>query len=69
VHRFVDDRERHKRGQFETLQADADLGGTLSDHADVRRGGDDFVDTARALYGTVTVSSNDNPAIVGSGFP
>jgi hypothetical protein len=53
VHRLVDDLERHKRGQFETLQADADLGGALSDHADVRRGGDDFVDTARALCATV----------------
>ena len=53
VHRFVDDRERHKRRQFEILQANADLGGALSDEADVRRGGDDFVDTARALCGTV----------------
>jgi hypothetical protein len=34
------------------LEADADLGGTLSDHADVRHGGDDFVDMARALCGT-----------------
>jgi hypothetical protein len=53
VHRFVDDRERHKRRQFEILEADADLGGALSDEADVRRGGDDFVDTARALFGTI----------------
>lgn len=53
VHRLVDDRERHKRGQFEILQTDADLGGTLSDEVDVRRGGDDFVDAARALFGTV----------------
>ncbi len=52
VHRLVDDRERHKRGQFEILEADADLGGTLSNEADVRRGGDDFVDTERALFGT-----------------
>ena len=52
MHRLVEDLERQKRGQFETLQADADLGGTLSDHADVRRGGDDFVDTARGLFGT-----------------
>ncbi len=53
VHRRVDDLKSHKRGKSETLQADADLGGALSDHADVRRGGDDFVDTARALQGTV----------------
>ncbi len=53
VHRLVDDLKCHKRGQFKTLQTDADLGGALSDHADVRRGGDDFVDTARALFGTV----------------
>jgi hypothetical protein len=53
VHRLVDDRERHKRRQLETLQADADLGGTLSNEADVRRGVEDFVDTARALFGTV----------------
>jgi hypothetical protein len=53
VHRLVDDRERHKRGQFEILQADADLGGALSDEADMRRSGDDFVDTARALVCTV----------------
>jgi hypothetical protein len=53
VHRFVNDRERHKRGQFEILEADADLGGTLSDRADVRRGGNDFVDTAGALFGIV----------------
>ncbi len=52
VHRLVDDRERHKRRQFETLQAEADLGGTLSDKADVRRSGEDFVDTERALFGT-----------------
>jgi len=53
VHRLVDDRERHKRGQFEILEADADLGGTLSNETDVRRGGDDFVDTERALSATV----------------
>ena len=53
VHRCVDNRECHKRRQFEILQGDADLGGALADHADVRRGGDDFVDTARALFGTV----------------
>jgi len=52
VHRLVDDRERHKSGQSETLQADADLGGALSDEVDVRRGGDDFVDSPRALFGT-----------------
>ena len=52
VHRLVDDLKRHKRGQFEILQTDADLGGTLSDKADVRRGGDDFVDSACALFGT-----------------
>ena len=51
VHRLVDDRERHKRGQFDTLQTDADLGGALADHADVRRSGDDFVDAVCALYG------------------
>ncbi len=53
VHRLVDDRERHKRGQFEILQTDADLGGTLLNETDVRRGGNDFVDTARALCGTL----------------
>jgi hypothetical protein len=52
MHRLVDDLKRHKRRQFEILQGDADLGGTLSDKADVRRGGDDFVDSARALFGT-----------------
>jgi hypothetical protein len=55
VHRLVDDLKRHKRRQFEILQGDADLGGTLSDEADVRRGDDDFVDSARALCGTVVV--------------
>jgi hypothetical protein len=53
VHRLVDDLECHKRGQFEILQTDADLGGALANHADMRRGGDDFVDTARALFGIV----------------
>jgi hypothetical protein len=53
VHRLVKDLECHKRGQFDALQTDADLGGALSDHADVCRGGKDFVDTARALCGTV----------------
>ena len=53
VHRLVDDRERHKRRQSKTLQAEADLGGTLSDKANVRRSGEDFVDTARALCGTL----------------
>ena len=53
VHRLVDDSERHKRRQFEILQADANLGATRADHADVRRGGEDFVDTARALLATV----------------
>jgi hypothetical protein len=66
VHRSVDDGESHKRRKFETLQADADLGGTLADRADVRRGGDDFVDTARAL---LEVVPKRQPAIVGSGFP
>ena len=51
-HRLVDDLERHKRGKFEILQTDADLGGTLSDEADVRCGGDYFVDAERALCGT-----------------
>jgi hypothetical protein len=51
VHRRVDDLECHKRRQLEILQTDADLGGTLADRADVRRGSDDFVDTARALFG------------------
>jgi hypothetical protein len=53
MHRLVDDRERHKRRQFEILQADADLGGALADHADVRRGGENLVDAARALVGAV----------------
>jgi hypothetical protein len=52
MHRRVDDLKSDKRRQAEILKADADLGGTLSDHADVRRGGDDFVDTARTLFGT-----------------
>ncbi len=52
VHRLVDDLERHKRRQFEILQADADLGGAHSDEADVRCGGDDFVDTVRAQSAT-----------------
>jgi hypothetical protein len=54
VHRLVDDRERHKRGQFETLQADADLGGALADRADVRRLGENLVELARALFGSET---------------
>ena len=53
MHCLVDDRESHKRGQFEILESDADLGGTRADRADVRRGGEDFVDTACALFGTV----------------
>jgi hypothetical protein len=53
VHRLVDDLKRHKRRKSETLQTDADLGCALADRADVRRGGDDFVDTARAEFGTV----------------
>ncbi len=61
MHRFVDDLECHKRGQFEILEADADLGGTLSDHADVRRGGEDFVDAARALFGTVDGGLKQQP--------
>ena len=59
VHRLVDDRERHKRGQFEILEADADFGGTLADEGDVRRGGEDFVDTERALCGTVKRQPGD----------
>ena len=59
VHRLVDDLECHKRGKFETLQADADLGGTLSNEADVRRGGDDFVDTARTLAGVLKRQPGD----------
>ncbi len=55
VHRLVDDLKSHKRGQSKTLQADADLGGTLADRANVRRRCDDFVDTARALSGTDAV--------------
>jgi hypothetical protein len=61
VHRLVDDLERHKRGQFEILQADADLGGTLSNEADVRRGDEDFVDTARPLIGTLVGAANLHP--------
>jgi hypothetical protein len=30
LQRFVDDQERHKRGKFEILEADADLGGTMA---------------------------------------
>jgi hypothetical protein len=52
VHRLVDDLECYKRRKSKTLQADADLGGALSDEVNVRRGGDDFVDTARALVYT-----------------
>jgi hypothetical protein len=47
-HRLVDDLKRHKRRKFEILQADADLGGTLADHADVRCGGKDFEQLLRA---------------------
>jgi hypothetical protein len=61
VHRLVDDLERHKSGQFEILEGDADLGGALPDHTDVRRGGDDFVDAARALFGTVEVVLKRQP--------
>ena len=53
MHRLVNDLESHKGRQFETLQADADLGGTLSDHADVRRGGENFVDMACTLLRAV----------------
>jgi hypothetical protein len=53
VHRFVHNQQCHKRGQFEILQADADLGGALADRADVRRGGENLVDMARALFGTI----------------
>jgi len=53
VHRLVENLKRHKRRKSKTLQTDADLGGALSDEANVRRGGEDFVDTARALFGTV----------------
>ncbi len=54
MHRLVHNRERQQRGQFEILQTDADLGGALSDLADVcRRGGNDFLDTARTLSATV----------------
>jgi hypothetical protein len=62
VHRLVDDRERHKRGQFEILEGDADLGGALADHADVRRCGDDFVDTERALFATVVGEIKRQPS-------
>ncbi len=53
VHRLVDDRESDERGQLETLQADADLGSTLSNHANVRRGGDDFFDAECTLSDTL----------------
>ena len=49
----IDDLKSHKRRKSEVLQTNADLGGALSDHADVRRGGNDFADTARALFGSV----------------
>jgi hypothetical protein len=49
MHRCVHNLQSDKRGQFEILQADANLGGSLSNEADVRRGGEDFVDTERAL--------------------
>jgi hypothetical protein len=55
VHRFVDDLKCYKRGKAEILQTDADLCGALSDEADVRRGGDDFVDMARTLCGALHV--------------
>jgi len=60
VHRLVDDCECHKRRQFEILQADADLGGALTNRAYVR-GGDDFVDTARALFATVVRERKRQP--------
>jgi hypothetical protein len=53
MNRLVDDLECHKRRKSKTLQTDADLGGALANEADVRRGGEDFVDTARALFGTI----------------
>ena len=62
VHSLVDDLKCHKRGQFKILQADADLGGTLSDHADVRRRCDDFVDAARALFGTADIELKRQPS-------
>jgi hypothetical protein len=61
VHRFVDDRESDERGQFEILQADADLGGALSNEANVRRSGDDLVDAAHALCGTVDAALKRQP--------
>jgi hypothetical protein len=62
VHCLVDDCERHKRGQFEILEADADLDGALSDEADVCRGGENLVDVARALFGTVDGVLKRQPA-------
>jgi hypothetical protein len=53
VNRSVDNLQSDKRRQFETLQTNADLGGALADRADVRRGGEDFVETARALFDTL----------------
>jgi hypothetical protein len=62
VHRLVHNQQCHKRRQFEILQADADLGGTLSDHANVRRGGENLGKTARALVGTVGYELKRQPS-------
>jgi hypothetical protein len=40
---------------FEILQTDADLCGALSDHADVRDGSENLVDTTRTLVGAFAV--------------
>jgi hypothetical protein len=61
VHRLVDDLECYKRGQFEILQADADLGGALADEADMRRCGEYLVDTTRALLCTAVGALKRQP--------
>jgi hypothetical protein len=43
----VEDLKSQRRGQFEILQREADRGGALADHADVRRCGEEL-EQARA---------------------
>jgi hypothetical protein len=46
------------------MQADADLGGALADHANVRRGGDNVSNTARALVGFGVVQASNRLKLV-----
>jgi hypothetical protein len=46
----VEDLERQRRGQFEVLQREANGTGALSDHADVRRCGDDLNEARARVF-------------------